>query len=361
MPLPNKYLDLRQFLNERGEAGFRYQQILDSVFKQGVVEFSQMNTLPLVLRDQLVRKFGNQFFSLKQLKDSRSSQAHKLLFEVADGHRIETVAMRYRAGWHSVCLSTQSGCGFGCRFCATAAVGLNRNLSADEICDQVLYFRQRKYPIDSISFMGMGEALANPNIFNAVECLTNPDLFAISPRRLTISTIGLVPAMRRLSRDFPQVNMTFSLHSPFNQQRSELIPLNRKYQIENVMDVLDEHVARTHRKVYIAYLLLKRVNDSEEHANALAKLLVTQGRQHWLFHVNLVRHNSTIISEAQFDRPSERVIRNFRNRLERSDVNVTVRPAFGIDINAACGQLYGNYALKKRANLPQPPPFLHKP
>lgn len=342
MPRAHRYSQIQSAVGQHGAAPYRFQQILDAIFHHGVLQFSAMRALPSSLRQALAQQFGDHLLSLAPAQVSRAAQAEKYLFALNDGRRIEAVAMRYRAGWRSYCLSTQAGCGFGCRFCATAAMRLQRNLNADEICDQALYFRALGQPLDSISFMGMGEALANPNLFTALECLTDPALFALSPRRLTVSTIGLVPAIRQLTRAQPQVNLTFSLHSPFNEQRSQLIPLNRKYPIEEVFDALDEHIARTHRKVYIAYLLLEGVNDSRQHAAALAALLQARGRQTRLFHVNLLRHNANDFAAESFARPSEAHIRQFRNWLEQAGLKVTVRSSFGDEIQAACGQLHAS-------------------
>lgn len=342
MPRVHRYTRIQQALSQLGARPYRYQQVLEAVFHSNILQFSAMAALPGGLRAALAEKFGDRLLALHSVQRSQSAQADKHLFALHDGRHIEAVAMRYRAGWRSYCLSTQAGCGFGCRFCATAAMRLQRNLSADEICDQALYFRAGGLPLDSISFMGMGEALANPHLFTALECLTDPRLFALSPRRLTVSTIGLAPTMRQLTRQHPQVNLTFSLHSPFNEQRSQLIPLNRRFPIEEVFDALDEHVARTHRKVYIAYLLLEGVNDSRQHAAALGARLRAGGRHTRLFHVNLLRHNANTFAAERFARPSEAHIRQFKLWLEQAGLKVTVRSSFGDEIQAACGQLHAS-------------------
>lgn len=342
MPRIHRYTRIQQALAQLGAAPYRYQQVLEAVFHRNILQFSGMAALPSSLRAGLATQFGDRLLALQSVRRSHTAQADKRLFALNDGRHIEAVALYYRAGWHSFCLSTQAGCGFGCRFCATAAMRLQRNLSADEICDQALYFRWLGLPLDSISFMGMGEALANPNLFTALDCLTDPRLFALSPRRLTVSTIGLPAGIQRLSYEHPQVNLTFSLHSPFDEQRSQIIPLNRKYPIAEVMDCLDAHTARTHRKVYIAYLLLEGVNDSRQHAAALAALLQARGRHTRLFHVNLLRHNANTFAAERFARPSEAHIAQFRSWLEQAGLKVTVRSSFGDTIQAACGQLHAS-------------------
>jgi len=256
------------------------------------------------------------------------------------GERIEAVRLHYERGWKSYCISTQCGCGFGCKFCATGTLGLKRNLTADEITDQLLYFHLQGHSLDSVSFMGMGEALANPHIFEALNLLTDPNLFGLGHRRITISTIGLLPGIDKLTREYPQVNLTFSLHSPFDDQRSELMPINDRYPVSDVLQALDRHIRQTGRKVYIAYLLLRGVNDSTGHAEAVAELLRGRGPGERLFHVNLIPYNSTEVTPESYRTSDAGQIERFVRTLKSKGVMTTVRTQFGSDINAACGQLY---------------------
>ena len=224
--------------------------------------------------------------------------------------------MKYKAGWESFCISSQCGCNFGCKFCATGDIGLKRNLTSDEITDQILYFHLQGHSIDSISFMGMGEALANVQVFDALNVLTDPALFALSPRRLSISTIGIIPNIKKLTQNYPQVNLTFSLHSPFNEQRSELMPINERYPLSDVMDTLDEHIRVTSRKVYIAYIMLHGVNDSIEHAKEVVNLLRGRYRSGNLYHVNIIRYNPTVSSRMRFEEANEKCLVNFYKELK---------------------------------------------
>lgn len=342
-----KYKRIKAYLTKMGEPAYRYKQVTHAIFKNRVDEFDQITTIPKRLRSALAKEFGGTILDIAPITSSYTRQAAKTLFALPDQHRVEAVAMQYQAGWHSYCISSQSGCGFGCVFCATGAIGLNRNLSADEITDQILFFHLNGRPIDSISLMGMGEALANPETFAALNTFTDKNLFGLSPRRITVSTIGVVPKMQRLTKEYPQVNLTFSLHSPFNHQRNQLIPLNHKYPIEEVMAVLDEHIRRSRRKVYVAYLLLAGVNDSLAHAHALAALLKERSRQTYLYHVNLIRHNPAVGIPIPFERPSEEDIAAFQALLTSEGIKVTTRQSFGKEIQAACGQLYGNYSQRK--------------
>jgi len=217
-------------------------------------------------------------------------------------------------------------------------------LTSDEITDQILHFYfQQGHSIDSISFMGMGEALANVQVFDALDVLTDPTMFALSPRRISISTIGIIPSIKKMTLNYPQVNLTFSLHSPFNEQRSKLMPINDRYPLLDVMDTLDEHIRITSRKVYIAYIMLPGVNDSIDHAKEVVRLLKGRYKEGRLYHVNLIRYNPTVSSPLRFGEVDEGHVVHFYKKLKSSGINVTIRSQFGIDIDAACGQLYGNY------------------
>lgn len=336
----SKYETIRHLLSDLKQHAYRYAQIMDAIFKQNIGEYEQMTMLPKYLRDELARTFGPHVSSIAPVKEMTSKQVSKVLFAVAGGERVEAVRLTYEQGWKSYCISTQCGCGFGCRFCATGTIGMKRNLTADEITDQLLYFQLNGHTLDSVSFMGMGEALANPHLFDALTILTDPRLFGLGHRRITISTIGLLPVIDRLTREFPQVNLTFSLHSPFDDQRSELMPINDRFPLRDVLDALDRHIRLTGRKVYIAYILLRGVNDSTEHAEAVASLLRGRGPGEHLYHVNLIPYNSTEVTPESY-RPSDPDrIKTFVRILKSKGINVTVRTQFGSDINAACGQLY---------------------
>lgn len=339
----NKYEKIRDVAKRMGQPGYRYKQITESIFKQGISDYRAMSTVPKDLREELGRELGPAVCGLELVAEVESKQANRVLFGIAGGERVEAVRLSYERGWDSYCISSQCGCGFGCAFCATGAMGLKRNLTADEITDQLLYFRLRGHMLDSVSFMGMGEALANPNLFEALSILTDPQLFGLGQRRITVSTIGIVPAMRRLREEFPQINLTFSLHSPFPEQRSELMPINDRFPITDVMEELDRHIRHTGRKAYIAYIMLKGINDSTEHAEAVAGLIKGKDLRKHLYHVNLIPYNATDEGERQYGQSERESIRNFVRILKSRGVHVTVRTQFGSDIRAGCGQLYGSY------------------
>jgi len=337
----SKYEKIQHLISRLKQPQYRYFQIMDAIFKQKVTEFEQMMMIPKLLRNELIQELGNHVVSLIPVVEKTSNQVSKVLFGIADGERIETVRLSYKRGWESYCISSQCGCGFGCRFCATGTIGLKRNLTVDEITDQLLYFHLNGHSLDSISFMGMGEALANPYLFDALEVLTDPQLFGLGHRRITVSTIGILPGIAKLTKEFPQVNLTFSLHSPFDEQRSDLMPINNHFPLREVITALDHHIQHTGRKVYIAYILLDGINDSLEHAEAIVHLLKGRGSWEHLYHVNLIPYNATDEMPQYYRSSNRNRIRVFTQVLKTNAVHFTVRTQFGSDINAGCGQLYG--------------------
>lgn len=336
----SKYETIRRMVSDIKQPAYRYAQITDAIFKKKINEYERMTMLPKFLRDELSRTLGPHVCSIMPVKELSSSQVNKVLFAVAGSERVEAVRLTYERGWKSYCISTQCGCGFGCKFCATGTIGLKRNLTADEITDQLLHFLLKGHSLDSVAFMGMGEAFANPYLFDALRILTDPILFGLGHRRITISTIGLMPGIERLTREFPQVNLTFSLHSPFDDQRSELMPINERFPIRDVLHALDHLIRHTGRKVYIAYILLCGVNDSAAHAEAVAKLLRGRGPGEHLYHVNLIPYNSTEVTPESYRTSDPNRIEAFVRILKSKGINVTIRTQFGSDIDAACGQLY---------------------
>ena len=338
-----KYDQLRALVRQKRLPAYRVRQLTDAIFTQRIGEFAHMTVLPRHLRDELTETFGPTILGIRPTIKSEATQVTKVLFALPDDHRIEAVKMRYRAGWYSYCISSQSGCNLGCPFCATGKIGLNRSLTSDEITDQILYFHLYGARIDSVSFMGMGEALANPATFTAIRTLTDDRLFALSPRRITVSTVGVIPNIEQMTRNFPQVNLTFSLHSPFATQRNELVPLNRTYPLADVMDALDEHIHQTRRKVYIAYVLLNEVNDSTAHAQELGAMLQSRGAHSYLYHVNLIRYHTGAGTAMDYQRAQQSRVDRFYKTLKDANISVTMRQSFGEEINAACGQLYGQY------------------
>jgi len=352
----SRFEQIKLLLKERNEPEYRFKQIMEAIFKQRVDDFEKITTIPKSLRMVLKEKFG-EILSLKPIKEQKDEKVLKVLFELKDKERIESVLMDYegeKKGWQSVCISTQVGCSLNCVFCATGKMGFRRNLTVDEIIDQVLYFHlihlegvdiatpsrceSKRWKIHSVSFMGMGEPLLNPATFAAIKILTDKEFFGFGQRVINVSTVGVVPELRKLIKDFPQINIAFSLHTPFDEQRSELMPINKKYPIETVLNVLDEHISKNKRKVFLPYIMMKGVNDTSAHLAGLTKLIRERKKTAYLYHVNLIRYNE--ISGGCNFQPSDReTVEWFKNELTKRRINATLRQSFGERIKGACGQL----------------------
>ncbi|MFJ9031602.1 radical SAM protein [Streptomyces sp. NPDC102274] len=357
-PPGTRLADIRACLESAGAPDYRFRQLVRCLHHQRVEHFEDLRELPTALRRELTARFGPTVFPLKPVVIQSAEQVEKVLFEARSQTRArtrpgagtrtvraETVLSRYRAGWSSICVSSQAGCGLGCTFCATGAVGLVRNLTADEIYAQVVHPHWRADGAalpDSVAFMGMGEALANPHIFPALQLLTTPGYGGLSPRRITVSTVGFAPNLARLTREQPQITVTLSVHSPFPEQRAELIPLERRFPLAENLAVLDRHVVAVRRKVYLAYLLIDGVNDSDEHLRALARLVRARSRPE-LFHVSVIPYNTASGADPSYRAPAAETVSRFVAQLRALGVRATRRRQFGSSIDAACGQLHARY------------------
>jgi 23S rRNA (adenine2503-C2)-methyltransferase len=327
---------LEQTLADHQEPRFRARQIW-SWAARGASGYEQMTDLPAALRDTLERELP--FSSLALREEARASDGTvKALFATSDGRPLEAVLMRYRDGRRSICVSSQSGCPLTCTFCATGAMKFARNLSASEIVDQALHFR-RAEPIDHCVFMGMGEPMLNlENVLAACERL--PDI-GITHRRTTISTVGWIPGIERLAESEMPLRLALSLHAADDALRSELMPVNERYPLREVIAACRAFHARKRRRVFVEYVMLAGVNDRYEQALALARTL-SEGHEDapQIFKVNLIPYNATDTGDgAPFGGSSRESIAAFRAALESRGVPVTVRLTRGRDIAAACGQL----------------------
>jgi len=333
---------LDQTLADRGQPRFRAGQVW-AWAARGASGYQQMTNLPGELRESLTHELP---FSTLSLRDEAHSSdgTIKALFDTADGRPLEAVLMRYRdtpgggGGRRSICVSSQSGCPLTCTFCATGTMKFGRNLSASEILDQALHFR-RIEPIDHCVFMGMGEPMLNlDNVLAACERL--PDI-GITHRRTTISTVGWIPGIERLAECDMPMRLALSLHAADEALRSELMPVNERYPLAEVIEACRAFYARKRRRVFIEYVMLAGVNDRYEQALALADAL-SGGREDAapIFKVNLIPYNATDSGGgAPFTGSSRESIAAFRAALESRGVPVTVRLTRGRDIAAACGQL----------------------
>ena len=338
---------IHEHLKSSGVPAYRFRQLVSALHRRDVETFDDVRELPGDLRRRLAEQFGRTVFPLVPVAIQSAEQVEKVLFETSTGARLETVLARYRAGWSSICISSQAGCGLGCTFCATGAVGLVRNLTADEIYAQVMHPHWRKSDgsvPDSVAFMGMGEALANPHVFDALQLLTTAGYGGLSPRRITVSTVGFAPNLARLTKEQPQVTITLSVHSPFVDQRAELIPLESRFPLSESLAILDEHVVTVRRKVYLAYLLIAGVNDTAEHLAALTELVTSRSRPE-LFHLSVIRYNEASGADPSYRAPSSQHVAEFVAGLHARGIHATRRRQFGASIDAACGQLHARYLL----------------
>ena len=335
----SRYEKIKQYLAEINEPKYRFGQIVEAIFKQNINDFNKMTNIAKPLREELEKRFG-PILSLKPIDKQKSFGVKKILFELKDKEKIESVRMTYR-DWQSLCVSSQVGCSLKCSFCATGKIGLKRNLTVDEINDQVFHFISTGSKIRTVSFMGMGEPFLNPAVFLAIKDLTDPNLFGFSQRRINVSTVGVVPGLEKLIDQFPQINIAFSLHSPFEEQRKELMPISKKYSIESVLAILDKHIEVNMRKVFLSYLMIDNVNDSSLHVKELI-LIIKQRKNNYLYHVNLIAYHP-ISKSDKFQSSTDDKILWFKRELERARVGVTLRHSPGQSIKAACGQLHAQY------------------
>ena len=320
-------VQLNALLDERGEPAFRGRQVWEWAAR-GAESFAEMTNLPLELRETLARELP--FSALRPVREALARDGtEKVLFETGDGRPVEAVLMRYRDGRRSLCLSSQSGCPLTCTFCATGRMKFGRNLSASEIIDQALHFR-RSEAVNHAVFMGMGEPLMNlDNVLAACERLP---AVGIATSNTAISTVGWLPGIERLAREGPPVRLALSLHAADEALRSELMPVNERYPLRDVLAACLAWHERRRRQVFVEYLMLDGVNDRYEQAVALARLLEPRSA----FKVNLIPYNPT---EAGYAGSGRDAIAAFRAALEERGVRTTVRLTRGREIAAACGQL----------------------
>jgi 23S rRNA (adenine2503-C2)-methyltransferase len=317
---------LETTLAELDEPAYRVDQVWRWA-AQGVGGYAEMTNLPVALREALSAAVPYSSLSVEHEARARDGTV-KALLHTADSRPIEAVLMVYRDGRRSLCLSSQSGCPLTCRFCATGQMRFGRNLTAGEIVDQALHFR-RLGPVDHAVFMGMGEPMMNLDAVLAA-CQRLPDV-GISHRHTAISTVGWIPGIQRLAASPYPIRLALSLHAADEALRSELMPVNDRYPLADVLAACREYYARKRRMVFVEYVMLAGVNDTAAQARQLAEVLEPR-----MFKVNLIPYNPT---DSPFAGSSPKAIEAFRAALEAAGVSATVRLTRGRDIDAACGQL----------------------
>jgi len=325
----------QELFNE--EAKYRLGQAKSALFQDLIKDWQEASALPLKLREELNKKCpigisAKAFFS----KDKNTIKA---VVSVNGGLAIEAVLMRHKNGRNTVCVSSQVGCPLNCSFCATGKTGFKRSLDVWEIISQVLFFarylKESGEKISNVVFMGMGEPFLNyENVIGAIKILNDKDGFNLGARRFSISTVGIVEGIEKLAEENLQINLAISLHAPDNNLRSELMFVNKKYPIDKILKAVDDYIKNTRRRVMFEYVILDKINDSDENAEALAKLMKNP-----LYFINLISYNSSADLSPIFKPSSSLRIEKFKNILEKRGVAVTRRYRFGEDIKGACGQL----------------------
>jgi len=326
--------ELEKEIVDMQEPTYRAGQIFFWLYQKGVHDFNQMANIPKALRDKLDQNYYISTLGLSEhLKSTDGTE--KFLFKLSDGNFIEAVLI-YAKNRKTMCLSTQVGCRFACSFCASGLKGFARNLTPSEIINQILFLQHNlKHKITNYVLMGMGEPLDNyENVSKAIMIMNDPEGMAIGARRITISTCGIIPGIKKLKDLGLQVNLSLSLHTTNNKLRDALMPINKRYPLEKVIKACEDFIDGTGRMITIEYILIRGKNDSLEDADELAAIAKKLKAK-----VNLVPCST--IHNVNFQSTQRKNIDIFMNRLIKRGVNATLRESKGKDIQAACGQLAG--------------------
>ena len=315
-----------------GEKKYRAEQIFKWIYVDKAKEFEEMTNLSIGLREKLKKNYTTCNFNIIKKQES-SDGTKKYLFDVLDGNAIETVLMQYHHG-KTICVSSQIGCKMGCKFCASTGVKFIRNLSAGEIVEQVLAVEQDiEDKISNVVFMGIGEPFDNyDNVMKAIRIINNQKGLNIGARHISISTSGLVPMIYKFADEDLQCTLSISLHATNNEKRSRMMPINKKYSIEELMEACKYYIKETNKRISFEYALAKDSNDNLEDAKELVNLL-----KGMLCHVNLIPINK--IENGEYSKSSNENIIKFRDYLNEKGIVATIRRELGSDIDAACGQL----------------------
>lgn len=338
---------LAEQLEAWGQPVYRVAQLWDGLYKQLWAQAKDFSNLPKELREKIGSHYSFSNLNLTHTLHSTDRQTHKVLFHLPDKNAVETVLMRYDDR-RTLCISTQAGCAMGCVFCATGQMGFRRNLTSGEIVEQVLYFaRQLKVEderVTNIVLMGMGEPFHNYDAsMDAIERLNDPKGFGLGNRHFTISTVGLIPAIKRFTRERRQIGLAISLHAADDELRVSMLPVNDRYPIKDLIAACRDYVEVTGRRITFEWALIQGVNDTPEQAQKLAKLLAGLN-----CHVNVIPLNPTKGYPGQ--RSTRERVNEFRAILEAAGVPCTVRVRRGIDIQAGCGQLAEHAEIEARLN-----------
>ena len=323
---------LKEEFTRIGEKAFRAEQVFKWIYESRVQSFDEMTNLSIELREKLKKEY--EFHNYKIIKKQEAIDGtKKYLFDVLDGNAIETVLMSYHHGY-SICVSSQIGCKMGCKFCASTGINFIRSLTAGEIVEQILAVeRDNNIKVSNIVFMGIGEPLDNfENVTNAISIINHPKGLNIGARHISISTSGIVPKIYELAEKNLQCTLSISLHAVTDEKRSSMMPINKAYNIKELMDACKYYIEKTNRRISFEYALAKDNNDNLEDAKGLVKLL-----HGMLCHVNLIPINK--IEQGSYTKSTNENIIKFRDYLNDHGIVATIRRELGSDIDAACGQL----------------------
>lgn len=328
--------DLQAWLKSQGEKEFHAKQIHEWIYQKGILSWNEMSNLSKELREKLSANIRLSALEKVKMTESNDNETFKFLWKLRDGQLVESVLI-CSGDRRTVCVSSQVGCPARCAFCASGQQGFFRNLRPTEIIEQVLKINQWLAPkgekVSHVVFMGMGEPLKNYDpVVKSIHFLSHPDYLNISQRRITVSTVGIVEGIRRMSLEGLKVNLVLSLHAPNQHIRKKIIPYARKYPLEEILEAMDEYAKKTKRDITYEYTLIAGINDHPDHALELAHLL--KGKQ---CTVNLIPYNP--VPGVKLKRPEKKTIKDFRSVLFGSRIVNTCRYTKGVDIAAACGQL----------------------
>jgi 23S rRNA (adenine2503-C2)-methyltransferase len=316
---------------------FRIKQLVHAVCQEGIGKYEEIKVLPKDLRPILEKEVP--IFSIRPVFKavSKKKDTAKILFETSDGLRIEAVLMKYRDGRNSICVSSQAGCQMGCKFCATGTMRFGRSLTYEEIFDQVLFFfhllKETDESVSNVIYMGMGEPFMNyDNVLASANLLNHPEYLNIGARKITISTSGIVDGIKRFTEEPQQFNLALSLHAPNQELREKIMPVSRRWKMDELLSSINDYIQKTNRRVSFEYVMLNGINDTPEIALELAQI-----SHNSLIHVNIIPYNFTGIQGISGTEKEK--IFQFQKILQNQGINATVRTTMGDDIAAACGQL----------------------
>ena len=325
------FLEVEKILIDMGEAKFRARQLYPAVFKYDSLD--EITTLSKALRQKLSAEFFIDAPTVAQKQVSQKDGTVKFLFRLSDGNFIESVFMKYHHG-NTLCVSSQVGCLMGCRFCASTIGGKVRDLTSGEIISQIITAQKETGErISNIVMMGIGEPLDNfLNVTKFLDIVNDENTLNIGYRHISLSTCGIVPKIYELAELNLPITLSVSLHAPFDDLRSEIMPINKKYPLDTLVRAMKDYIKKTNRRISIEYALIEGKNDTKECAKELIRLF-----SHGLFHINLIPVNN--VRERDFKKTNQKSSREFAAHLNSGGLNATIRRELGSDIDAACGQL----------------------